>query len=210
MMVKVSEHPALTLLKGSSGPSSSALLALGLWVCLPVFPPPFCTSSLQGWVSAPHHCECLLFVWAPALTNSTTFPQGEAWVQLVSPALAEESRDQEDPEQQIVPGVSAELSNPLCCSLPEIYLLSVREADRALLKVQTLEHRQMWVCVLTPLLISHVALSKWPHLCFLINTGGVIQYDLPSYTYLHVVPTDFQGGDEEQELAEGLHIMSTQ
>lgn len=76
--------------------------------------------------------------------------------------LADERRDLKTQNSKSFLVFSVELSNLSCFSLQEIDLLSVREADRAVLKTQTLKlgHKQLWVCVLTPSLTTLVALSK--------------------------------------------------
>lgn len=169
------------VLKESSGPSSPALqVILWLQVYRLVFPivfPPHFLHELFWKVHFTHpHRKHLFFVQGPALISSVTFPHGEAWVVLVSPVLADERRDLKTQNSKSFLVFSVELSNLSCFSLQEIDLLSVREADRAVLKTQTLKlgHKQMWVCVLTPSLTSLVALSKWLYLCFLINTRGEI------------------------------------
>lgn len=170
-MAKVSEKPALK--------SQSAQGVLGTFLTGPqVFPPPFLHELFSQVVPAQHHREHLLFDplhWSvPWL-----FPKGRHESGLSRLHLLRRAETMKTWRGTFFPGFSAELSNPLCSS-KEIYLLSVKEVDRAALTADS-GVRPMWVCVLT-LLTSPLTLGRWPFF-FSSSIQEVWWYLPPSGSY---------------------------
>lgn len=163
-MVKVLKEPAMKSQSAQGVPETfpGVLLIQGHGFVYKCFF--FCTSSSQRWFPSTTRSNHLY--WSiPGL-----FPVGRHESGLSHLHLLRRAETMTTQSSKSFHGFSAELSNPLC-SL-QIYLLSIREVDRAALKAQT-RVRTMWVCVVT-----HHSQALWlqagGHSCFLTSAGSVM------------------------------------